>query len=175
MKNTSKLLILTISLFTLFSLTTASQADHHQKEKDHSTHEKHDAHADHQKLKAPNGGRLIEIKNHHLVEFLADKNNQPVIRFFDQKLTPIPHPKAQIQIVAQAPSGTKKIDLLLTETENTYTAKETLPGDNLFPITLRIKTSPDASYQNLRFTYNASTCGECKLAEYACTCEGHNH
>ena len=34
-----------------------------------------------------------------------------------------------------------------------------------------LKAKPDAKVQNLRFKLEMHTCGECKRAEYACTCD----
>ena len=44
-----------------------------------------------------------------------------------------------------------------------------LPGDG-YNIVVQLKQTPEAKPQIFRFTYDASICGGCKRAEYACTC-----
>ena len=58
----------------------------------------------------------------------------------------------------------KKGDALVSKTK--------LPEGEGYNIVVQFKQTADGKPQNIRFKLAMHTCGECKRAEYACTC-GH--
>ena len=58
----------------------------------------------------------------------------------------------------------KKGDALVSKTK--------LPEGEGYNIVVQFKQTADGKPQNIRFKLDMHTCGECKRAEYACTC-GH--
>jgi hypothetical protein len=62
--------------------------------------------------------------------------------------------------------------LTFTKIGNVLLSDAVLPAGNDFPTVVQIKITPDAKPVHARFNLNMSVCGECKNAEYACTC-GH--
>ncbi|MEM6883937.1 MAG: hypothetical protein AAF571_02820 [Verrucomicrobiota bacterium] len=125
-----------------------------------------------EKIKSPNGGRMIELEPYH-VEFYATPERMIQVRFYDHDMKPVQLDQAQIQVVAQAESGTQKYDLLLKE--GVFLSDQLLPEGESYHLVLRIKTDSESSFKNIRFLFDPSICSDCKLGEYACTCEGHNH
>lgn len=133
-------------------------------------HEEH-SHGD-EKIAGPHGGRVIELAEGHL-EFYATSERLIEVYFYDSSMEPSTSSKAQIQVIAQSEAGSQKYDLTLRE--GAFRSSDPLPEGNNYPLVVRVKTTPESSFQNLRFLYNSSICGGCNLAEYACTCEGHDH
>jgi hypothetical protein len=122
------------------------------------------------KAKAPHGGRLIEVGEQQL-EFFVTPERMVEVRFLDRDLQTVSQAGATLQVVAQAKSGSQKLDLVLKE--NVYVSEQALPADEPYNVVLRVKATEGSSYENLRLVYNTVICAGCQLPEYGCTCEGH--
>ena len=51
-------------------------------------------------------------------------------------------------------------------------SKTKLPEGDGYNVVVQFKQTAEAKPQNFRFKLDLATCGECKRAEYACSC-GH--
>lgn len=126
---------------------------------------------DHGKAAAgPNGGRVVEIEGGH-AEFFVQPDQKVRVTLLTEDLKPQAPAEQVIVATAEAPSG--KAKLALAKTGEFFVSETALPEGNGYRIVLQIKATPDAKPQNFRIDYNSALCGECKLAEYACTCSGH--
>jgi hypothetical protein len=139
------------ALLTLSALTAAGQKPH--------THEKRDA--------GPNGGHIIATAVPR-AEFLVLADRKITIRFLDLAGKPIP-PAEQVVTVT---TGDRMKPTKITFTRKGMILYSNAPipaGDNL-PIVVQIKSTPTTPMVTAKFTLDLSVCGECKLAEYACSC-----
>lgn len=131
-----------------------------------------------EKIKAPNGGRIIAKVEPH-AEFLLTNDEKIEIRFLDAAGKVIA-PTSQVVSVTM---GDRTAPTKLTFTQDgdkLISDKTVVKGDNL-PVVLQIKTTAEAKAITIKFNLNRSTCPECKLTEYACDCDhakrddGHDH
>jgi hypothetical protein len=61
----------------------------------------------------------------------------------------------------------------MEKTANGYISKTALPeSSEPYRVVVQLREKADTSPKNYRVDLNLETCGECKRAEYACTC-GH--
>ena len=119
---------------------------------------------DHQhKTAGPKGGRILE-KTKPLAEFLVEKDRTVTISFYDEKLKPVPAAEQQVTVTAgkEKLAFEKKGDVLASTSK--------LPEGDSYNVVIQLRDKPNARPQNHRFKMDLSTCGGCKLAEYACTC-----
>jgi len=129
-----------------------------------------DDHAHGKAVAGPNGGRVIEIEGGH-AEFFVQPDRKVRVTLLTEDLKTMPPVEQTVSATAEAPAGKAKLafvksgDFLVSETP--------LPEGNGYRVVLQIKATADAKPQNFRIDYNSVVCGECKLAEYACTCAGH--
>ena len=123
------------------------------------------SHAAEQKIEAgPKGGRLLE-KTDPKAEFFLEKDRTATITFYDAKLKPVSAKDQSLTVVA----GKEKIDF--EKKGDVLVSKSKLPDGDALPIVVQYKASADAKPQNFRFKLDTHTCGGCKRAEYACTCD----
>jgi hypothetical protein len=61
-------------------------------------------------------------------------------------------------------------DLALEPKPEGFVSKEPLAAKEPAPIVVQVRTTADDKPKNFRLTLNTAICGECKRAEYACTC-----
>jgi hypothetical protein len=137
----------TIAALILASLTFASAAE---------------------KIKAPNGGRIIAAVEPH-AEFLLTKDKKIEIRFLDATGKVIA-PAAQTASVVMGDRAAPTKLAFTLDGDKLVSDKVVAEGDNL-PVVLTLKTTPDAKAIVAKFNLNMSTCPECKLTEYACACD----
>lgn len=117
----------------------------------------------------PNKGRLITVVEPH-AEFLVTAERKVQITFVGEDGKPVA-PAAQV-VTVTAGDRSAPTKLTFTKTGNVLLSDTALPVGNDFPTVVQIKITPDAKPVYARFNLNMTTCGECKNAEYACTC-GH--
>lgn len=117
----------------------------------------------------PKGGRLLETSPQK-TEFFVTKDRKVEIVFYDAALAPIT-PAAQVIAITAEPK-TGRTPLELEKTATGYLSKQPLPTGEPYRVVVQIREKPDAKPQNFRIDLNLEHCGECKHAEYACTC-GH--
>ncbi len=115
----------------------------------------------------PKGGRLLEADGQK-AEFFVTKDRKVEITFYDAALKPIAPGEQVVAITAEPKSGRAKIDLEKTATG--YVSKTPLPEGDPYRVVVQMRAKADAKPQNFRVDFNLETCGECKRAEYACTC-----
>jgi hypothetical protein len=123
---------------------------------------------DHAHKTAPKGGRLLD-KTEPLAEFVVEKDRSITINFYNADMKPVAATTQNVSVIASAQDKTtiefeKKGDALVSKTK--------LPAGEGYNLVVQFKQTTDAKPQNFRFKLDLTTCGECKRAEYACTC-GH--
>lgn len=158
---------LVLALVTLSAVVFTLQAE--------TGHEGHDHESQSnmiEKGKAPHGGRLIIVGDLQL-EFYVTPERVAEVRFLDHDMQEMTKEVAHIQVVTQAASGSQKFDLVPKAA--VFVSEKALPEGDPYNIVLRVKRTVDSGFENVRFVYNVFVCGGCNLAEYACTCEGHDH
>ena len=75
-----------------------------------------------------------------------------------------------VAITAEPKSGRKTLEL--EKTANGYVSKTALPESaEPYRVVVQLREKADASPKNYRIDLNLDKCGECKRAEYACTCD----
>jgi hypothetical protein len=129
-------------------------------------------------FKAPNKGRIIESVEPH-AEFVVTKDKKIEIRFLDAtgKVTA---PAAQTASVVMGDRSAPTKLAFTKDGDKLVSDKVVAEGESL-PVVLTLKTTPDAKAVTEKFNLNLAICPECKLAEYACTCDhakkeaGHGH
>lgn len=153
--HTMKYLTLAASLLALLTTAAFAEANHPH---------------DHKAAKGPHGGRMMEMGAYHM-EFYVNAERRAEVYLFDQSERPVAPSQQTLALIAEAPTGKTKIEF---ETKgNAFIAKQALPEGKGYNLVLQVKPTTDGKPQNFRIKYNPDLCGECKLAEYACICEGH--
>ena len=85
-------------------------------------------------------------------------------------LEPVAPGEQAVTVIADAKGG--KATLEFEKKGDALVSKTKLPEGDGYNVVVQIKAKTDAKPQNFRLKYDTGTCGECKRAEYACTC-GH--
>ncbi len=117
----------------------------------------------------PNGGRILTKVDPH-VEFFVTKERKVQFTFLDDHGQPVA-PAGQTVTVTTG-NRTAPTVLSFSRQGNVLLSDAALPAGNNLPGVIQIKPTPDAKEVVEKFNINLATCGECKHAEYACTC-GH--
>lgn len=116
----------------------------------------------------PKGGRLLEAQPNQ-AEFFVTKDRKAEITFYDAALKPVAPGTQVVSITAEPKSGRTKIELEKTSTG--FVSRTALPeSEKPYRVVVQIRPAPEAKPANFRVDLNLEACGECKLAEYACTC-----
>jgi hypothetical protein len=118
----------------------------------------------------PKGGRLLETAPLK-AEFLVTADRRVEITFYDDHNKPV-LPGAQVVAVTAEPAG-GRVALEMDKAAAAFVSKAALPAGEPYRVVVQIRATPEAKPKNFRIDLNLSTCGGCKRAEYACTCEGH--
>jgi hypothetical protein len=126
------------------------------------------AHED-KKVAGPNGGRILKSVTPH-VEFFVTKDRKVQFTFLNAANQPVA-PAGQ-SVVVTTGDRAKPTVLAFSRQGNALVSDAALPAGNNLPVVIELKPAPDATPVIEKFNINLSTCGECKHAEYACTC-GH--
>jgi len=149
----SNLRILTVAVALCIGLFTATAADKH----------------DHEHKATPKGGRLLDKTEPH-AEFVVEKDRSVTINFYNHDMKPIAATTQNVTVIADAKSG--KATLAFEKKGDSLVSKTKLPEGEGYNVVVQFKQTAEAKPLNLRFKLDMHTCGECKRAEYACTC-GH--
>lgn len=118
----------------------------------------------------PKGGRVLE-KITPKAEFFVEKDQTATITFYDANMKPVPVAEQSVTVMADAKEGKEKIEF--EKKGDVLVSKSRLPNVQDGNVVVQFKEKADAKPQNFRFKVNTNTCGECKRAEYACTCDDH--
>jgi hypothetical protein len=145
---------LILTLLTV-AATTALSADDH----------------DHKPIPGPKGGKVLETAPLH-AEFFVQPDRKVSITFYDESMKPLAPGEQVVKVIAEAPSGKATLDF--EKTSDAFVSTAALPEGEGYRVVLQIKQTGDAKPQNFRLNYHTEICGECKLPEYACVCEGHS-
>ncbi len=118
----------------------------------------------------PRGGRLVATEPHQ-AEFFVNKDRKAEVTFYDASLKPAAIQEQVVALIAETPSGRSTIALQKTSTG--FISVDALPAGESYRIVMQVREKPNNKPQNFRINFNLAECGECKHAEYACTCDDH--
>jgi hypothetical protein len=124
--------------------------------------------ADKKHLGGPKGGRFLE-KTEPRAEFFLEKDRTVTITFYDAAQKPVPVADQSVTVIAEAKDGKKTVEF--EKKGDRLVSKTALPEGDGYNVVVQFKQTAGAKPQNLRFKLDTHTCGECKRAEYACTCD----
>lgn len=134
-----------------------------------------------EKIKAPNGGRVIDAVTPH-AEFVVTKDKKVEVRFLDEAGKVIA-PAAQVVTVTMG-DRSAPTKLAFTKDGDKLVSDKVIPDGKDLPVVLQIKATADSKAVSEKFNLNLAKCPTCSNAEYACTCdhggadkghEGHDH
>lgn len=120
-----------------------------------------------EKVKAPNGGRIIDTVEPH-AEFLITADKKVEVRFLDAAGKAIA-PAAQTVTVTMGDRAAPT-KLAFTKDGDKLVSDKTIPEGKDLPVVVQIKVTPDAKTVTEKFNLNLAKCPTCSNAEYACTC-----
>lgn len=123
------------------------------------------------KTRGPHGGRIIETSPGH-AEVLITPEQTVAVYFYDDAMKPVDLPEAEVEIITQT---TPRQKFSLAHQKDFFTSQDSVSADGGYQVVVRLKTKPVENYTNHRFLYDTAICGGCKLQEYACHCEDHQH
>ena len=129
-------------------------------------------------LVGPKGGRILTTEAPH-AEFFVEKDRKVVVSFYDRALKPVAPGGQAVTATAETRSG--KVKLEFAEQNGALVSKSPLPEGDDYMVVLQLRENANARPRNYRVRYLEEICGECKRAEYACTCDdagtehGHEH
>ena len=127
-----------------------------------------DGAADKKQLGGPKGGRLLE-KTEPRAEFYVEKDRTVSITFYDTALKPVPVTAQAVTVIADAKDGKARLEF--EKKGDALVSKTKLPEGDGYNLVVQFRQTADAKPQNFRFKLQTHTCGGCKRAEYACTCD----
>jgi len=116
----------------------------------------------------PKGGRILD-KTSPKAEFFVEKDRTVTIAFYDAAMKPVPAADQNVTAIADAKDGKAKLEF--EKKGDMLASKSKLPEGEGYNVVVQFKQTADAKPQNFRFKADLHTCGECKRAEYACTCD----
>ncbi len=123
---------------------------------------------DHKHLAGPKGGRILDKTEPH-AEFVVEKDRSVTIAFYNHDLKLVPAAGQTVVVQADAKSGKAKLEF--EKKGDVLVSKTKLPEGEGYNLVVQFKQTAEAKPVNLRFKLDLHTCGECKRAEYACTCD----
>ncbi len=116
--------------------------------------------------KAPaeaHAGRLLEAPGLR-AEFLIKPDHRVAVTFLDDAGKPTARGERSVVVKIDGK------DCVLEAQPYGFVSKEPLLAKEPAPVLVQLRASAEAKPANFRLTLDTSTCGECKRAEYACTC-----
>ena len=123
----------------------------------------------HEHKATPKGGRLLEKTEPH-AEFVIEKDRTVTINFYNGEMKSVAATTQTVTVQADAKDG--KVKLEFEKKGDSLVSKIKLPEGADYNLVVQFKQTAEAKPQNFRFKLDLATCGECKRAEYACSC-GH--
>jgi len=116
----------------------------------------------------PKGGRILD-KTSPKAEFYVEKDRTVIITFYDAALKPVAAAAQTVTVIADAKEGKAKLEF--EKKGDALVSKTKLPEGDGYNLVVQFKQTAEARPQNFRFKLDLHTCGGCKRAEYACTCD----
>lgn len=150
MKTNLRILTLAVALCASLTLPAVAQDKHEHKA-------------------TPKGGRLLEKTTPH-AEFVIEKDRSVTINFYTDDMKPVAVTTQSATVIATPTSGKTTIEF--EKKGDSLVSKTKLPEGADYNLVVQFKQAADAKPQNFRFKLDLATCGECKRADYACSC-GH--
>lgn len=117
----------------------------------------------------PGGGRLLEKTEPH-AELVISKDRTVTVNFYTVELKPVAATTQTVTVIANVKENKTTIEF--EKKGDALVSKTKLPDGEGYNLVVQFKQTADAKPQNFRFKLDLHTCGECKRAEYACSC-GH--
>ena len=115
----------------------------------------------------PRGGRLLALDTQK-AEFFVEPDRTVSIAFYDGAPARVAPSGQLVVATAETPAGKTRLEFKPQGDLIVSTAP--LPEGSGYTIVLQVRPSPEAKPKNFRITYQTHACDECKLPEYACTC-----
>ena len=122
---------------------------------------------DHAEGPPPKGGRLLEKTEPH-AELVIETDRRVTIHFYDHQMKPVEVTTQSVRLIAEVKPS--KVILECEKRSNVLVSKGQLPEGKPYTLVAQFRQHPDAKPTNYRLIMDMSRCGECRLAEYACTC-----
>lgn len=119
-------------------------------------------------IPGPKGGRVLTAAAPH-TEFFVEKNRSVTVTFYDAALKLVAPVAQVVTVVAEAEPG--KVTLEFERTASGFVSRGRLPDGDGYRIVVQIRENTAGRAVNHRFDFHEEICGECKRAEYACTCD----
>lgn len=123
---------------------------------------------DHAHKATPKGGRLLAKTEPH-AEFVVEMDRSVTINFYDEEMKAVPATTQAVAVIADAKQG--KSTLQFERKGDSLVSTTKLPEGDGYTVVVQFRQTPTSKPQNLRFKLDLEVCGECKRAEYACTCD----
>ena len=125
---------------------------------------------EHKHLVTPKGGKILEKTEPH-AEFVIEKDRTATINFYNDEMKPVAVTTQTVNAIADAKEGKTKLEF--EKKGDSLVSKTKLPEGEGYNVVIQFRQTAEAKPQNIRFKLDLNTCGECKRAEYACSCEAH--
>lgn len=122
----------------------------------------------HKHAAPPKGGRMLDKTSPH-AEFVVEKDRSVTINFYNHDMKAVAAEGQTVTVIADAKDGKTTIEF--EKKGDSLVSKAKLPEGDGYTLVVQFRQTADAKPVNLRFKLDMSICGECKKAEYACTCE----
>jgi hypothetical protein len=122
----------------------------------------------HEHKATPKGGRLLDKTEPH-AEFVVEKDRTVTINFYNHDMKPVAVTTQSVTVQADAKDGKAKLEF--EKKGDSLASKTKLPEGDGYNVVVQFKQTSEAKPLNLRFKLDMHICGECKRAEYGCTCE----
>lgn len=120
-----------------------------------------------EKMKSPNGGRIISTVTPN-AEFLVTPENKVEVRFLEAGKVIAPATQVVTVTMGDRTAPTK---LAFTKDGDKLVSDKAVPEGKNLPVVVQIKATPDAKAVTEKFNLNLAKCPTCSNAEYACSCE----
>jgi hypothetical protein len=127
--------------------------------------------ADKKVVGGPKGGRLLEMDAPR-AEFFVEKDKTVSLTFYDANLKPVAVTEQTATATAETKTKAGKVKMEFEKKGDALVSKTALPEGEGYNVVVQVKAKADGKPKNFRISLDLNTCGECKRAEYACTC-GH--
>jgi len=124
-----------------------------------------------EKIKAPNGGRIIDGVTPH-AEFVVTTDKKAEVRFLDASGKVIA-PAAQVVTVTMGDRAAPT-KLAFTKDGDKLVSDKPVPDGKELPVVLQIKVTPGSKAVTDKFNLNMAKCPTCSNPEYACSCDHHH-
>ena len=151
MKTNLRILTLAVALCAAVALPSVAEDKH-----------------DHAHKAPPKGGRLLEKTEPH-AEFVVEKDRTVTINFYNHEMKPVAATTQSVTVQAEGKGG--KVKLEFEKKGDALVSKAKLPEGDGYNVVVQFKQTAEGKPQNFRFKLDLNACGECKRAEYACSCE----